>query len=34
MREAGAEKDFDGIWTLNGKRMGGDLYFTNSLNSP
>ena len=32
MTEAGAVKDGDGIWTLNGKKMGGDLFFTNSLN--
>ena len=32
MTEAGAVKDAQGIWTLNGKEMGGDLYFTNSLN--
>lgn len=32
MTEAGAVKDSAGIWTLNGKRIGGDLYHTNSLN--
>ena len=33
MTEAGATKDAQGFWTLNGKRMGGDLYYTNSLNA-
>ncbi len=33
MLEAGAKKDAQGFWTLNGKRMGGDLYYTNSLNA-
>jgi peptide/nickel transport system substrate-binding protein len=33
MAEAGAKKDAQGVWTLNGKRMGGDLYHTNSLNA-
>ncbi len=33
MEEAGAVKDGDGVWTLNGKRMGGDLYHTNSLST-
>ena len=33
MTEAGAKKDAQGFWTLNGKRMGGDLYYTNSLNA-
>ena len=33
MLEAGATKDAQGFWTLNGKRMGGDLYYTNSLNA-
>ena len=27
MTEAGAKKDAQGVWTLNGKRMGGDLYY-------
>jgi peptide/nickel transport system substrate-binding protein len=33
MLEAGAVKDGDGFWTLDGKRMGGDLYYVNSLNA-
>lgn len=33
MLEAGAVKDKEGFWTLNGKRMGGDVYHTNSLNA-
>jgi len=33
MKEAGATKDGQGFWTLNGKRLGGDLYFTVSLNA-
>ncbi|HMR30545.1 MAG TPA: ABC transporter substrate-binding protein [Geminicoccaceae bacterium] len=31
MKEAGAIKDGEGFWTLGGKRMGGDLYYVNSL---
>ncbi len=33
MREAGATKDSGGFWTLSGKRMGGDLFCTTSLNA-
>ena len=33
MKEAGATKDGQGFWTLNGKRVGGDLFFTASLNA-
>jgi len=33
MLEAGAKKDGQGFWTLDGKRMGGDLFFTASLNA-
>ena len=31
MIEAGCVKDADGIWTKDGKRIGGDLYHTHSL---
>lgn len=33
MQEAGASKDGEGLWTLDGKRMGGDLYFVPSLST-
>lgn len=33
MKAAGAVKDKDGFWTLNGKRMGGDLFHPGSLNA-
>jgi len=33
MKEAGAVKDGSGIWTLNGQQIGGDLYYTNSLDA-
>jgi peptide/nickel transport system substrate-binding protein len=33
MTEAGAKKDQDGIWTLDGEQMGGDLYYVNSLDA-
>ena len=33
MKEAGATKDAQGFWMLDGARMGGDLYFTLSLNA-
>ncbi|MBV8578684.1 MAG: ABC transporter substrate-binding protein [Acetobacteraceae bacterium] len=33
MKEAGAVKDASGVWTLNGKQMGGDLYFPISLDA-
>ena len=33
MKEAGAVKDGQGFWTLKGTRMGGDLFFTPSLNA-
>jgi peptide/nickel transport system substrate-binding protein len=33
MLEAGAKKDGQGFWTLDGKRLGGDLFFTPSLNA-
>jgi peptide/nickel transport system substrate-binding protein len=32
MKEAGCVKDAQGFWTKGGKRLGGDLYHTNSLN--
>jgi peptide/nickel transport system substrate-binding protein len=33
MKEAGAVKDGSGVWTLDGKQMGGDLYFPVSLDA-
>lgn len=33
MKEAGAEKDGQQFWTMGGKRLGGDLFFTASLNA-
>ncbi len=33
MTEAGARKDGSGIWTLDGEQIGGDLYYTNSLDA-
>jgi peptide/nickel transport system substrate-binding protein len=33
MQEAGAAKDSSGVWTLNGKQMGGDLFAPISLNA-
>lgn len=32
MKDAGCVKDAQGFWTKDGKRMGGDLYHTGSLN--
>lgn len=33
MAEAGATKDGQGFWSLDGKRMGGDLYYVPSLSA-
>lgn len=33
MQQAGAAKDATGIWTLNGRQMGGDLFAPTSLNA-